>query len=50
MGLKCGVDLVFFVGLGLLKSDQNGIEIRRQKRHPRFFHALKSDQNGIEIT
>ncbi len=33
-----------------LKSDQNGIEIRRGRRILVILQMLKSDQNGIEMT
>ncbi len=33
----------------MLKSDQNGIEIRRGGDPGLWFLGLKSDQNGIEI-
>ena len=35
--------------MGLLKSDQNGIEITTIHQKMNMHETLKSDQNGIEI-
>ena len=32
-----------------LKSDQNGIEMKKMKKSLVFWLGLKSDQNGIEM-
>jgi len=37
------------VKLEKLKSDQNGIEIKKNSNSPNLQLELKSDQNGIEI-
>ena len=49
MGLKY-LHLYFCVGgWYMLKSDQNGIEMRHGEKLVKNTRKLKSDQNGIEI-
>ena len=49
MGLKFGIFYIVYHTYILLKSDQNGIEIRVHALVTVPVTMLKSDQNGIEI-
>jgi len=50
MGLKSNVLTRPCKFAAVLKSDQNGIEIRTKKTNTTKDLMLKSDQNGIEIS
>jgi len=48
MGLKSIISRILS-GVPSLKSDQNGIEIKKEDHQALLASPLKSDQNGIEI-